>query len=56
MAINVGVIGTGNIGTERCWDGYAATATAEAGVASLTGGGQTTVDLTERPALYEEAP
>lgn len=34
------------------WDGYAATAVAEAGVASLRDGGRVTVDMAERPALY----
>jgi len=50
-----GLVG-GTVGGPSCWDGYAATATAEVCVASLTDGGRTTVDLTERPALYEEAP
>ncbi|WPO69339.1 Gfo/Idh/MocA family oxidoreductase [Streptomyces sp. KN37] len=34
------------------WDGYAAAAVAEAGVASLRDGGRVTVDLAVRPALY----
>jgi myo-inositol 2-dehydrogenase/D-chiro-inositol 1-dehydrogenase len=34
------------------WDGYAATAVAESCVASLIGGGRTTVSLVDRPALY----
>ena len=42
----------GVVGGPSAWDGYAATAVAESCVASLAGGGRTTVALADRPALY----
>lgn len=44
----------GEVTGPSVWDGYAATAVAEAGVRSLHGAGRVTVDLAERPALYAE--
>ncbi|MGA4845056.1 Gfo/Idh/MocA family oxidoreductase [Streptomyces sp. G5(2025)] len=46
--------GGGAVGPSA-WDGYAAAAVAEAGVASLRAGGRVTVDLAGRPALYGES-
>ena len=37
------------------WDGYAATAVADACLAALHGGGRVAVDLRQRPDLYKEA-
>jgi myo-inositol 2-dehydrogenase/D-chiro-inositol 1-dehydrogenase len=42
----------GEVTGPSVWDGYAASAIAEAGVRSLHGAGRVTVDLAERPALY----
>jgi myo-inositol 2-dehydrogenase / D-chiro-inositol 1-dehydrogenase len=43
---------TGTVAGPSAWDGYAATAVAESCVASLTGGGRTTVGLVDRPSFY----
>ncbi|MER6347142.1 Gfo/Idh/MocA family protein [Streptomyces sp. NPDC001595] len=42
----------GRVTGPSAWDGYAASAVAEAGVRSLEGGGRVTVELAPRPALY----
>jgi myo-inositol 2-dehydrogenase / D-chiro-inositol 1-dehydrogenase len=42
----------GQVTGPSAWDGYATTAVAEAAVTSLAGGGRTTVELVDRPALY----
>ena len=49
----IAAIATGTTVGASAWDGYVATAVAEAGVASLTSGGTPTdVKLVSRPALY----
>ncbi|MEU1146767.1 Gfo/Idh/MocA family protein [Streptomyces sp. NPDC005863] len=42
----------GRVTGPSAWDGYAAAAVAEAGVAALRTGVRTAVDMSERPALY----
>ncbi|MEV8553189.1 Gfo/Idh/MocA family oxidoreductase [Streptomyces glaucescens] len=42
----------GRVTGPSAWDGYAASAVAEAGVRSLAGGGRVAVELAERPPLY----
>ncbi|QUH04287.1 Gfo/Idh/MocA family oxidoreductase [Saccharopolyspora erythraea] len=42
----------GGIDGASAWDGYAAAAACEAGVAAQTSGARTTVQLVERPGLY----
>ncbi|AVH60486.1 MULTISPECIES: Gfo/Idh/MocA family protein [Streptomyces] len=42
----------GRVTGPSAWDGYAASAVAEAGVLSLEHGGRVTVELAPRPALY----
>lgn len=42
----------GTVAGPDAWDGYTATAVAEADVGSLMSGRDTTVALAERPALY----
>ena len=44
----------GRVTGPSAWDGYAASAVAEAGVRSLEGGGRQTVELAPRPDLYGE--
>ncbi|MEU6349176.1 Gfo/Idh/MocA family oxidoreductase [Streptomyces sp. NPDC047072] len=43
----------GEVTGPSVWDGYAAAAVCEAGVRSLEDGGRVTVELVERPALYD---
>ncbi|MEV8314789.1 Gfo/Idh/MocA family oxidoreductase [Streptomyces sp. NPDC059900] len=43
----------GDITGPSTWDGYAASAVCEAGVVSQREGGRVTVEMVERPALYE---
>ncbi|UQA95342.1 Gfo/Idh/MocA family protein [Streptomyces halobius] len=43
----------GEVEGPSCWDGYAAAAVCEAGVRAQATGERVTVDLIERPALYE---
>ncbi|HEY7042589.1 MAG TPA: Gfo/Idh/MocA family oxidoreductase [Nocardioidaceae bacterium] len=45
-------VGTGAYSGASAWDGYAATAVAEAGVRSLDEGGRVAVDLVDKPSLY----
>ncbi|MEU9338338.1 Gfo/Idh/MocA family oxidoreductase [Streptomyces sp. NPDC048290] len=45
----------GRVTGPDAWDGYAATAVAEAGVRALEAGVRTPVDLAPRPALYPDA-
>ncbi|MFG3660537.1 Gfo/Idh/MocA family protein [Streptomyces sp. NPDC047706] len=45
----------GRVTGPSAWDGYAASAVAEAGVRALEGGGRVTVDLATRPELYADA-
>lgn len=42
----------GKVTGPSAWDGYAASAVAEAGVRALEGGGRVTVELAPRPDLY----
>ncbi|WP_055697621.1 Gfo/Idh/MocA family protein [Streptomyces silaceus] len=42
----------GRVTGPSAWDGYAAAAVAEAGVAALRDGARTVVEMAERPALY----
>ncbi len=44
---------TGKYAGANAWDGYAATAVAEAGVSALEEGRRVTVDLVERPSFYQ---
>lgn len=48
----VGAARDGRVTGPSAWDGYAAGAAAEAGVAALNTGTRVTVEMTERPALY----
>ena len=45
----------GRVTGPSVWDGYAASAVAEAGVRSLRGGGRVAVELAARPELYAGA-
>lgn len=48
----VSSIKAGTAGGASAWDGYAASAVAEAGVSSLAQGGQIRIELGEKPPLY----
>lgn len=48
----VNTLGAGRAGGASAWDGYAASATAEAGVRSLAQGRQVAIELDQRPQLY----
>ncbi len=48
----VAAVSTGEFGGATAWDGYAATAVAEAGLASMASGKPQTVELAQRPAFY----
>jgi len=45
-------VGSGDYQGASAWDGYAATAVAEAGLAALASGERTSVQLVERPSFY----
>jgi myo-inositol 2-dehydrogenase/D-chiro-inositol 1-dehydrogenase len=47
-------VATGEYGGASAWDGYAATAVADAGVRALEEGRRVTVELAERPAFYRK--
>jgi myo-inositol 2-dehydrogenase/D-chiro-inositol 1-dehydrogenase len=48
----IAAIGSGHPVGASAWDGYAATATAEAGVRARASGGHATVELVPKPKLY----
>lgn len=48
----VGELAAGHVGGPSTWDGYAATAVAEAAVRSYAKGERVDVDLVEKPSLY----
>lgn len=48
----VAAAGRGRVAGPDAWDGYAAAAVSEAGLAAARSGARSVVELTERPALY----